>query len=92
MKQNGITFPVGFSLRDPVMNYLQMSADARLSVPQIVVIDRKGMIRQQSLTANDDTTATEANLRNMIETLLTEPAGAPANKSTSAVSSAKKRP
>ena len=90
VKQNGVTFPVGSSLRDPVLNYLQLSSDARLSVPQIVVIDRKGMIRQQSLTANDDKTATEANLRNMIETLLKEPAGSPAKKSTSAVSSAKK--
>lgn len=90
VKQNGVTFPVGFSLRDPVLNYLQLPADARLSVPQMVIIDRKGVIRQQSLAANDDKTATEVNLRNMIETLLKEPAGAPAKKAIPAVSSAKK--
>jgi thiol-disulfide isomerase/thioredoxin len=92
VKQNGVTFPVGFSLRDPVLNYLQLSPDARLSVPQIVIIDRKGMIRQQSLVANDDKTATEANLRNMIETLLKEPAaaGPPTKKTTTSVSTTKK--
>lgn len=90
VKSNGVTFPVGFSLRDPVLNFLQLSPDARISVPQIVLIDRKGVVRQQSLAANDDMTATEANLRNMIETLLKEPAGAPAKKATSAVSPVKK--
>jgi peroxiredoxin len=91
VKSNGVTFPVGSSLRDQVLNYLQLSPDERLSVPQIVIIDRKGMIRQQSLPANDEKTATEANLRNMIETLLKEPAtsAAPAKKTTN-VSSTKK--
>jgi peroxiredoxin len=91
IKNNGVTFPVGFSPREQVMNYLGLPADARVSVPQIVLIDRKGMIRQQSLQNNDDRTATEANLRNMIETLLKEPAGAVSGKkSTTSVSSAKK--
>src|SRR3954469_19614248 len=82
VKQNGVTFPVGSSPREPVLNYLQLSPDERLSVPQLVIIDRKGMIRQQSLPSMDEKTATEANLRNMIETLLKEPAAtaAPAKK------------
>src|SRR3954453_815862 len=74
VKQNGVTFPVGSSPREPVLNYLQFSPDERLSVPQLVIIDRKGMIRQQSLPSMDEKIGTEANLRNMIETLLKEPA------------------
>jgi hypothetical protein len=91
IKNNGVTFPVGFSQREQVMNYLGLSPDARVSVPQIVLIDRKGMIRQQSLSLNDDRTASEANLRTMIETLLKEPAGpVSGKKTTTSVSSAKK--
>ena len=90
VKNNGVSFPVGFSPREQVLNYLQLSPDERLSVPQMVLIDRKGMIRQQSLPANDEKTATEANLRNMIETLLKEPAGPAAKKPTTSVTSTKK--
>lgn len=90
IKNNGVTFPVGFSPREQVLNYLQQPADARISVPQIVLIDRKGMIRQQSLPMNDDQTATEANLRNMIETLLKEPAGNAGKKTTSTMNHTKK--
>src|SRR4051812_18284276 len=54
VKQNGVTFPAGSSLRGPVMNYLGVTENDRLSVPQIVIIDRKGMIRQQSVPAGDE--------------------------------------
>jgi len=70
-----INFPVGYVERDPVNGFLQNPAESALHVPQIVFVDRKGMIRQQSLPRNDSTTATEANMRKMIETLLAEPAG-----------------
>jgi peroxiredoxin len=90
VKNNNVTFPVGSSPRDQVLNFLQLSPDERLSVPQIVIIDRKGMIRQQSQASMDEKTATEANLRTQIESLLKEPAtsAAPAKKTT--VSSTKK--
>jgi peroxiredoxin len=91
VKNNGVTFPVGSSLREPVLNYLQLSPEERLSVPQIVIIDRKGVIRQQSMASMDEKTATEANLRNMIETLLKESATSAAPvKKPATVSSAKK--
>lgn len=82
----GIKFPVGSSNREQVLNYLQQPVDALVHVPQIVIIDRNGMIRQQSLPQRDETTATERNLRGMIEKLLAEPTGTqsgkPATKST----------
>jgi peroxiredoxin len=73
-QQFGITFPVGMGQREPVMNFLgipMMSVD--WVVPQIVVIDKKGMIRMQS----DKKVATkeiqdEAYMRNFIDSLLKE--------------------
>jgi peroxiredoxin len=73
-----VGFTLGYSERDPVIAFLGNDPNHGLHVPQLVIIDRKGMIRQQSLPRNDTTTATEANLRSMIEKLLKEPAGAPA--------------
>src|SRR4051794_11913325 len=70
-----INFPVGAAEREAVNTFLQNPSENALHVPQIVFIDRKGMIRQQSLPRNDSNTATEANMRKMIETLLPEPAG-----------------
>ena len=45
-----------------------------LPAAQMVFIDRKGMIRQQSVPQGDTTTATEANMRLTIEKLLKEAA------------------
>jgi peroxiredoxin len=71
-----VEFPLGWSERDPVAVFLQNPPDQGLHVPQIVIIDRAGMIRQQSQPRNDATTATEANLRSMVEKLLKEPSPA----------------
>jgi peroxiredoxin len=83
VKSIGVTYPVGFAPRESVLNYLQLGNDARLSVPQIVFIDRKGMIRQQSLPADDAVTSSEANVRAMVDKLVQESAaGAAAKKPT----------
>lgn len=42
---NGV--PVGISQRDPVHNFLQISMIGPSYVPKLVVIDSKGMIREQ---------------------------------------------
>lgn len=76
VRQFGVSYPVGYSEREPVHAFLQNNPNEALHVPQIVFIDRKGMIRQQSLPRGDETTATEANMRKMIETLLAEPSSA----------------
>jgi thiol-disulfide isomerase/thioredoxin len=41
-------FPVGLAPRDTVMGFLGISVMDRFVVPQIVIIDRKGMVRAQS--------------------------------------------
>jgi thiol-disulfide isomerase/thioredoxin len=81
VKNFGIGYPVGYSTPEEVMAYMNYPITARYSVPQIVWIDRKGNIRSQT-TANDSDPAydpkfySEGYWRNMIETLLKEPATA----------------
>jgi len=41
-------FPVGMAPRDTVLSYLGISLMDRFVVPQIVIVDKKGMIRAQS--------------------------------------------
>jgi peroxiredoxin len=74
-----VNFPVGYTEnRDIVNNFLENPPDNALHVPQLVFIDRKGMIRKQSLPRGDSETANPANVRKMIEQLLAEPAAAKA--------------
>jgi peroxiredoxin len=43
------TFPVGYSPRSAVLEFLQLGPDPRLSVPIIVLIDKRGRIRSRHL-------------------------------------------
>jgi len=82
-------FPVGISSRGPVLNYLGISELERIGVPQIVVIDRKGMIREQSTSQGGGPLGDPAHLKPLIESLLAE--GAPA-KTPAKSGGAKKAP
>ena len=88
VKQFKVNFPVGYAEREPVNAFLQNPPDNALHVPQLVFIDRQGMIRKQSLPRGDTETGVEANMRKMIEQLLAEPASSSKRKVTS--SAAKK--
>lgn len=76
VQQFGINFPVGASERPPVLGYLGLSEMVRWMVPQVVVIDRKGNIRAQSPAQGDPNLQTDSYMRNLLDTLLKEPAGA----------------
>jgi len=65
------TFPVGWANREPVMVYLGMSPEERFVVPQLVLIDRKGVIRAQSTPLDSSTMQDEKFMRAKIEELLT---------------------
>jgi len=85
VKNYSIGYPVGYSTPEEVMAYLGFNVMERYTVPQIVWIDRRGNIRSQTQAAGEDTTLyTEGYWRNMIETLLKEPATAPAHHTTAA--------
>jgi len=65
------SFPVGFNNRDQVLEYLQHPPMFKLLMPQLVFVDRQGIIRAQY--AGDDPffgADQEKNLREKIESLL----------------------
>ena len=64
------TFPIGSANRDPVLVYLGISPIDRFVVPQIVLIDRKGIIRLQSPPLGDASFQDEWFMRAKIEELL----------------------
>lgn len=94
IKDNGISYPVGFDTPENVMAYLGYSIMDRYVVPQIVWIDRKGNIRAQTdAMGTDGKMYQEAFWRNMIETLTKEPMSTAAPKTTTHRSTtAKKAP
>jgi len=47
-KRFGLTFPVGTSTTDAVHDFLGITRGERLGTPQVVIIDRSGVIRAQS--------------------------------------------
>jgi thiol-disulfide isomerase/thioredoxin len=65
-----VGFPVGFASRDAMLAFLGHSVLERLTVPQIVIIDRKGVIQTQSAAEGTPELQQEPNLRMWIEKLL----------------------
>lgn len=69
-------FPVGVSNRSSVLSYLGISELERVGVPQIIVIDRKGVIREQTTSEGGGELGNPAHLKPLIESLLAEGAAA----------------
>ena len=94
VKDNSISYPVGFDTPENVMAYLGYSIMDRYVVPQIVWIDRKGNIRAQTNPmGTDNKMYQEPYWRTMIETLTKESTSTAAPKSTPhTATSAKKAP
>jgi peroxiredoxin len=74
-----INYPVGYTTSDQVDRYLGRAITIRFQVPQVVVIDRAGVIRAQSRPSGEANLTDEAYLRNLIGELLDE--GVPPGKS-----------
>jgi len=78
-------FPVGYAAQASVTSYLGLSDIERWSVPQVVIIDRKGVIRARSAAQGTAELQTETYLRKYLGELLDEgktaaPSKAPAKK------------
>jgi hypothetical protein len=67
-----LTYPVGYSAKADVDTYLSRTGSEILNIPQIVVIDRRGMIRATTGGAGDDPKLEEDenSLRDLIDALL----------------------
>ncbi len=74
VRRLGISFPVGYTSSVAVDAYLGRKAAERFMVPQIVVIDRKGIIRAQSRPVRESSLEDEIYLRNLLDSLLKESA------------------
>lgn len=70
VRQFGVTYLMGYSTPEAVDSYLGRSMMERLMVPQIIVIDREGVIRAQSGAKGDPNLEDEIYLRNLIGGLL----------------------
>ena len=78
-----LTYPVGYTTKDDVDKFLSRSAKDTLRIPQVVIIDRAGMIRAQTGGLGGDTRLDgEAYLRTLLDGLLKEspPPVAPAKQ------------
>jgi peroxiredoxin len=74
-----INYPVGYTTSDQVDRYLGRTPIVRFQVPQVVVIDRAGVIRAQSRPTGEANLTDETYLRNLVRELLDE--GVPPGKS-----------
>jgi len=73
VSQFGVGYPIGFATQDQVLGYLQISKmEARWVVPQVMIVDRKGIVRAQSDPTGTEEVVDEKWLRPFIEKLLKE--------------------
>ena len=80
-----LAYPVGFTTSLKVDSYLGRTGNEILSIPQVVVIDRAGMIRATSGGRRGDPNLEDQNyLRGLIDSLLKEDLPAPTAKRTPA--------
>lgn len=70
---NQVNFPVGAASREAVLKYLGISVIERFVVPQIVIVDRGGVIRAQSDFMGTRELQDESYLRRFIGGLLNAP-------------------
>jgi thiol-disulfide isomerase/thioredoxin len=73
IKMTGATFPVGTAPRENVLGFLEQSVmRPNLMMPQLVIVDRKGMVRAQFAGNDPFFQAEEANLRALLDKLIAE--------------------
>lgn len=65
-------FPVGWTPREQMLAFAGFSVMNRFVVPQLVLIDRKGMIRFQTPPLGDPLAMQEATMKQRVEDLLAE--------------------
>ena len=70
VKQFNLDFPVGWSTREPVVNFLQHPIMMMMSFPNLVIIDRNGQIRHQFPGGDKFFENEEKNLRDLVLPLL----------------------
>jgi len=78
-----VGFPVGWVPRDQFLAFTGYSIMQYLVVPQLLLIDKKGVIRYQTPARGDEISRKETTIRSRLEELLSEPAHTSAHNSKS---------
>ncbi len=68
-----ITYPIGTCNSTAVDSFLGRAPDEKLRVPQLVLLDRHGVVRAQSGAQGDPNLEDESYLRNLISDYLKDP-------------------
>jgi thiol-disulfide isomerase/thioredoxin len=87
VKDYQVGFPVGWTPRDQMLTFMGFSLADRFVVPQLVIIDRKGMVRYQTPPLADEAYGkliSEDVIRQHIEELLSQGNSAAGHGSTAA--------
>jgi thiol-disulfide isomerase/thioredoxin len=74
----GLRFPVGWTNREMAYQWLEAKTTGPIYFPQVVFIDRKGVIRHHFPGGDDFFKNEEANMRKTLQELIGESAAAPA--------------
>ena len=74
-----ITFPIGVDERESMCRYIQWPIEKPVNTPVLVLIDRKGTIREQH-SGEETFTENEQAMKSAIESLLHENQGVPLRK------------
>jgi len=69
-----LDYLVGRTTSDKVDSYLGRSVMERMQVPQVVIVDRTGVIRAQSRAIGEANLTDEGHLRGLVDELLDEQA------------------
>jgi len=88
INQFQVGFPMGYAPRESVLSYLGISEIESWVVPQVAIIDRKGVIRAQSASRGTSELQTETYLRKYLGELLDE--NAPGKSATPSKAAPKK--
>jgi len=87
VRDHQVGFPVGWTDRDSVLSFLSLSAIERFVVPQLQLIDRKGVVHYATPPLGDENSMKEETIRQRIEELLA--LGASSSTAHKSVASAK---
>ena len=71
-RSEAIRIPIAYAPHDTVISYLGFSVMDRLTVPQMVIVDKKGIIRAESEPLGTEELSSEAYLRKFVTGLLKE--------------------
>lgn len=75
VKEFGLTYPVGWAKHQVAVDFLQHPVMVSMMMPQLVVIDRKGVIRAQYAGTDPFFEKEDEGIRKWIDSLLKEPGG-----------------